>query len=113
VNNGRQSARCLDEGVSLGEMTQLAFRSSVGCLERGRWAGEQNKKDFKKYTNKAGMCMKTKKTGGKMSAFIAQLLGKLQIFRVILAKLGRNCNDLKLNWLKFTPNRNGVGNHPL
>jgi hypothetical protein len=32
---------------SLGEMTQLAFLSSVGCLERGRWAGEQNKKDVK------------------------------------------------------------------
>jgi len=54
------------------------------------------------------MCMKTKKTDGKMSAFLAQLLGKLQIFCVILAKLGRNRDVLESNSLKFTPNRNGV-----
>jgi hypothetical protein len=59
------------------------------------------------------MCMKTKKTGGKMSAFIAQLLGNLQGFRLILAKLGRNCDVRELNWLKFTPNRNGVDHYAL
>jgi hypothetical protein len=50
--------------------------------------------------------MKTKKTGGEMSAFFAQLLGKLQASRVILAKLGRNCDVLQLPWLTFIPNRN-------
>ena len=52
------------------------------------------------------MCMKTKKMAGKMSTYFAQLWCSLQVFRAILAKLGRNCDVLEP---KFTSIRRVEG----
>jgi hypothetical protein len=70
--------------------------------------GQAKQKEIKKYTTEASMCMKTNKTGGKMSAYFAQLLCMLRVFPVILAKLERNCEVLKLNLVDLTSNRIGI-----
>jgi hypothetical protein len=51
--------------------------------------GQVRRKDVKKYTNKAGMCMKEKKSADKMAHLFAHFFDKVQVFRTMLAKLER------------------------